>query len=292
MRTCPACPPIASGVDCPPPGGSDGLHFASLSSWTEFRARRRSRWPRAPGTAPPGRSGLLSPYHSPFRVLRPSPPQTSLRAGGHLHPYSLEDDRHRGVRPAPGGACWPRWGEPPSAPNRADGGTGSGLSRPDRAGLERLPDPVHVLLVLATHGQQGKRRHQPGQAPRLELQVGAVAGPWPRVGDAALEPDAHAPGCGGGLPAVRAIEGHDLDGGGSAVDPLGAIAGADPDGSVGELLHVLHLGVPLQLAAQVAAVVEHVLWWSADHGIGAVGQGVHVLRFLSMPTDPEPGVLS
>jgi hypothetical protein len=30
--------------------------------------------------------------------------------------------------------------------------------------LERLPDAVHVLLVLTSHGQQGKGRDQPGEA--------------------------------------------------------------------------------------------------------------------------------
>lgn len=62
-----------------------------------------------------------------------------------------------------------------------------------------------------------------------------------------------------GLPAARAIERHHLDGGESAVSPSGAIAGADPDGSVSELLDVLDLWVPLQLTAQVAAELEDVL---------------------------------
>src|SRR5688500_16635422 len=56
---------------------------------------------------------------------------------------------------------------------------GSPRRRPwHRARFERLPDAVHVLLVLASHGQQGKGRDQPGQALGLELQGGGVARPW------------------------------------------------------------------------------------------------------------------
>jgi hypothetical protein len=87
-----------------------------------------------------------------------------------------------------------------------------------------------------------------------------------------LEPDAHAPRRGVGLPPARAIEPNHLNGGRPAVGPPGAIAGADPDGSAGQLLHVLHLRVPLQLAA----VVEDVLRCSADHGLDAVRQGAHI----------------
>src|SRR5215207_10585063 len=83
---------------------------------------------------------------------------------------------------------------------------GSGAVRCHRAGLERLPDAAHVLLVLPSHGHQGKGCNQPGQALRVELQVGDIACPWRGVGDGALEPDAHAPGLGVGLPPVRAIE--------------------------------------------------------------------------------------
>jgi hypothetical protein len=131
----------------------------------------------------------------------------------------------------------------------------------------------------ASHGQQSKRRHQPGQAPRLELQVGAVVGPWPRVGDGALEPDAHARAVAVVSQLCGRLNCSDLHGGGSAVGPPGPIAGADPDGSVGELLHVLHPRVPLQLAAQVAAELEDLLGRSVDHGLGAVGQGFMSFTF-------------
>ena len=71
------------------------------------------------------------------------------------------------------------------------------LGRRHRGYLERLPDAVHVPLVLS-HGPQDKGAQSASPGPLGEPQGGAVARPWSRVGDGTLEPGTHAPGCGGG----------------------------------------------------------------------------------------------
>jgi hypothetical protein len=125
--------------------------------------------------------------------------------------------------------------------------------------LPMPPDRGEIALLLFVHEATQDGEQQPQRSLRPQLHPHDEARALLRDRDPPFAPGIQAARATHGVPRDRALEAHELDTRGVALQELRLVPRFETDRTSADLLHALRFRVPLELARQVDAVIENIL---------------------------------